>query len=176
MEISKEDYILMTGVIEFHFKFSEYIRETDKELFFRAVDYAKTFTEVEGMNFNYWHEDHSNFLDELNRKIERKKSSYAKLLEKVEGDEEQAKKIWKRKKKTTDDDFFGIDSYMTNFIHHAPKFEYENFDMTHWVNFVKICKNIKNNSKFIEFALVKIAEYNTIESEIYKELKNAQDS
>ena len=83
MEISKKDFILMTGVIEFHFKFSEYIRETDSDLFFRAIDYAKTFTEVEGMEFNYWHEDHKKFLDELNRKLERKKASYQRLLDKV---------------------------------------------------------------------------------------------
>ena len=175
MEISKKDFILMTGVIEFHFKFSEYIRETDSDLFFRAIDYAKTFTEVEGMEFNYWHEDHKKFLDELNRKLERKKASYQRLLDKVEGDEEQAKTIWKRKKKTTDDDFYGISSFMSNFIHHAPKIEFDNFDMEDWVNFVKICKNIKNNPKFIQFALDKISKYNTMESELYKKLKNEQE-
>jgi hypothetical protein len=175
MEISKQDYLLMTGVIEFHSKFSEYIRETDEELFFRAVDYAKTFTNVPGMEFGYWHEDNKKFLDELLRKLERRKASFNRLVEKTQ-DEAKARTIWKKKKNTTDDDFFGFSGYFKNFTRHAPKLEYDKFDMDDWVNFVKICKYIKNNDKFIEFALAKISHYYTIESELYKELKNEQES
>jgi hypothetical protein len=33
--------------------FQDYVREMDPELWKRAVDYAKTFTEVEGVEFTY---------------------------------------------------------------------------------------------------------------------------
>lgn len=37
--------------------FSEYVRESDPELWKRAVDYAKTFTEVEGVTLYYEDDD-----------------------------------------------------------------------------------------------------------------------
>lgn len=37
--------------------FSEYVRESDPELWKRAVDYAKTFTKVEGVTLYYEDDD-----------------------------------------------------------------------------------------------------------------------
>lgn len=36
--------------------FSEYVRETDPVLWKRAVDYAKTFTQVDGITLHYENE------------------------------------------------------------------------------------------------------------------------
>ena len=47
MKISKEDYLLLTAMVEFHFKFSEYVREQNEEMFYRAIDYAQTYTQSE---------------------------------------------------------------------------------------------------------------------------------
>ena len=47
----EEDLLVKEALLEFSFKFSEYIREMDPELWKRAVDYAVTFTKVEGVEF-----------------------------------------------------------------------------------------------------------------------------
>lgn len=39
--------------LQFTHRFQEYIKEIDPELWKRAVDYSKTFTEVEGVEFTY---------------------------------------------------------------------------------------------------------------------------
>ena len=50
---------LFDSVMVFNSHFAEYIRQNDKELFKRAVDYAKTFTEedVPGIIMDYIEED-----------------------------------------------------------------------------------------------------------------------
>lgn len=50
-EDSEEDVLVRAALLEFSFKFSEYIKEMDPELWKRAVDYAMTFTKVEGVEF-----------------------------------------------------------------------------------------------------------------------------
>jgi hypothetical protein len=47
----EEELLVREALLEFSFKFSEYIREMDPELWKRAVDYAVTFTKVEGVEF-----------------------------------------------------------------------------------------------------------------------------
>ena len=47
----EEELLVKEALLEFSFKFSEYIREMDPELWKRAVDYAVTFTKVEGVEF-----------------------------------------------------------------------------------------------------------------------------
>ena len=39
--------------LQFTHHFQEYIREVNPELWKRAVDYSKTFTDVEGVEFTY---------------------------------------------------------------------------------------------------------------------------
>ena len=39
--------------LQFTHHFQEYIREMNPELWKRAVDYSKTFTDVEGVEFTY---------------------------------------------------------------------------------------------------------------------------
>jgi hypothetical protein len=39
--------------LEFTHHFQEYVKEMNPELWKRAVDYAKTFTEIEGVEFTY---------------------------------------------------------------------------------------------------------------------------
>jgi hypothetical protein len=171
MNIPKKDFLLLTGLVEFHFKFAEYIRENDKDMFYRAIDYAKTFTDVEGISFDYWHEDNKKFLDELCRTLIKKEASFNKLVSSV-GDEEEAKDIWIEKKKTSKDDFLGFNSYLNNFIHHSRELDYDSFDMTDWANFVKICKYVKDNPKFIEFAKANIIRVLGQDSDMLKELNN----
>ena len=45
------------GDIEFSTHYADYVKEMDESLHKRAVDYAKTFTDVEGVEFNYIDED-----------------------------------------------------------------------------------------------------------------------
>jgi hypothetical protein len=52
MEESERQRLTM-GIIEFGFKFAEYVKEMDPELWKRAIDYAKDWTEVEGVSFYY---------------------------------------------------------------------------------------------------------------------------
>ena len=44
---------LAYAMMEFNGKFSEYIKEVDVALWKKAVDYAVTFTEVDGIVFEY---------------------------------------------------------------------------------------------------------------------------
>jgi len=41
--------------------FSEYVRESDPELWKRAVDYAKTFTNVDGVTLYYEDDDKNEY-------------------------------------------------------------------------------------------------------------------
>jgi len=50
-EEDEEDILVRKALIEFSFKFSEYVKEVDHELWKRAVDYALTFTKVDGVEF-----------------------------------------------------------------------------------------------------------------------------
>jgi hypothetical protein len=51
-EDTEEDILFRTALIEFGFKFSEYVKEVNPELWKRAIDYAVTFTKVEGVEFH----------------------------------------------------------------------------------------------------------------------------
>lgn len=171
MKISEKDFLLLTSMVEFHFKFSEYIRETDRDLFYRAVDYAKTYAKNDnGIVFDYWHEDNKKFLDELLRTLVKTESSFNRLVNKV-GNEDEAKEIWMKKKKTQKDDLLGMKNYLANFIHHARSLSYENFDTTDWSNFVKVCKYITDDPKFIEFAIEQIKKNLGDTSDFLKEFK-----
>ena len=50
-EEDEDDILVRKALIEFSFKFSEYVKEVDHELWKRAVDYALTFTKVDGVEF-----------------------------------------------------------------------------------------------------------------------------
>jgi|LauGreDrversion4_2_1035121.scaffolds.fasta_scaffold79028_1 hypothetical protein len=54
-----EEQKVMEAFLSFTSLFSKYVKENDKELFKRAVDYAKTYTEedVSGVIFHYVDED-----------------------------------------------------------------------------------------------------------------------
>jgi hypothetical protein len=41
------------AIIEFQFAFCDYVKQMDIDMWKRAVDYAKTFTKVEGVSFEY---------------------------------------------------------------------------------------------------------------------------
>ncbi len=62
-DLSEEDIFIMKKMLDlvltFNRHFSSYIKENDKELFNRAVDYAKTFTQedVPGIILSYTDED-----------------------------------------------------------------------------------------------------------------------
>ena len=49
----REAELLSQAFLVFTHHFQEYIREMDPEMWKRAVDYAKTFTDVEGVEFTY---------------------------------------------------------------------------------------------------------------------------
>lgn len=168
MKISENDYKLLVGVAEFHFKFSEYIKEYDKDLFFRAIDYAKTFSNKDGIAFDYWHEDNQKFLEELNNILEKKISSFNRLVSKV-GNEREAEKIWMKKKGTNKEDVLGMNNYLMNFVQHARELSYDEFSDDDWTNFVNICKHVKNDPKFIEFATNQIKRVLGESSDFLKE-------
>lgn len=44
---------LAWAMLQFNCKFSEYVKEMNPELWKKAVDYAVTFTEVNGITFEY---------------------------------------------------------------------------------------------------------------------------
>lgn len=155
MKINKDDYLLLTGLAEFHFKFAEYVREADQEMFYRAIDYAKTYTNSDGVKFDYWHEENPRFLEELYATLTKIENSYKRLVNKV-GDEERAKEIWIKKKKTNKEDLLGMKNYISNFIRHAKELDYDSFTTEDWTNFVNICKYIKDDLKFIDFAKAQI--------------------
>jgi hypothetical protein len=171
MKISEKDFALLTSMVEFHFKFSEYIRETDKDLFYRAVDYAKTFAAKDGIQFNYWHEDNKKFLDQLHKIIIKTKTRFNRLLDRV-GDEEKAKDLWMKKKNTNKDDVLGMNNYLANFKHHARELDYDSFDLTDWVNFANICKHVVDDDKFIEYAKSQVIRVLGPDSDILKEFNH----
>lgn len=53
MDKEEESRKTTLAIIEFGFKFAEYIKEMDYDLWKRAIDYAKDWTEVEGISFHY---------------------------------------------------------------------------------------------------------------------------
>lgn len=171
MKISEEDYKLLVGLVEFHFKFAEYVRESNSDMFYRAIDYAKTYTNSDGVQFDYWHEDNPKFLEELLTSLSKLENSYKRLINKV-GDEEKAKQIWMKKKKTNNEDLLGMKNYLANFIRHARELNYDDFTLGDWANFVKICKYINNDDKFIEFAFTMISQSLGSDHQLTKELKN----
>jgi hypothetical protein len=173
MKISKEDFLVLTAMAEFHMKFSEYIREQDESLFFRAVDYAKTYAKVEGLEFDYWHENNKKFLDELSSLLEKKKYNFERLVEKL-GSEVEAKKMWIKRKKTTATDPLGMKNYIDNFKRHAGELNYQEFDVDDWKNFVGICKHIKDDEKFITAIISIMKEQLGENNMLYKEMVNGQ--
>lgn len=52
-EERREAELLTAAFLEFTHHFQVYIKEMNPDLWKRAVDYAKTFTEVEGVEFTY---------------------------------------------------------------------------------------------------------------------------
>ena len=167
MKISKQDFLLLTAIAEFHFKFSEYVRENNEEMFFRAIDYAQTFTNVEGVKFDYWHENNKAFLHELSSLLRKKKDAYDKFIAKMGEDGIDA---WVTKKKTSKEDVLGVKNYLANFSRHAKELNYELFDTEDWMNFVYIAKFVKEN-KFTEFAFSTIKRVLGDDHELLKELK-----
>ena len=120
MKISEKDYKLLVAMVEFHFKFSEYVRENNSELFFRGIDYAKTYTNSSGIEFDYWHEDNPKFLQELSAILLKRETNFQRLVDKV-GDEKKAEEVWMKKKKTNKEDLLGMKNYLTNFIRQVQK-------------------------------------------------------
>ena len=55
--MSEEARAFLEAVFEFSTHYAEYVKEMDESLHRRAVDYAKTFTDVEGVEFNYIDEE-----------------------------------------------------------------------------------------------------------------------
>lgn len=53
MNEEEKDHLTTIAIIEFGFKFAEYVKEMDPDLWRRAVDYAKDWTQVEGVSFHY---------------------------------------------------------------------------------------------------------------------------
>ena len=45
--------ILLEIVLEFNSNFAAYVKEVDADLFERAKDYARSFTEIEGYNVTF---------------------------------------------------------------------------------------------------------------------------
>jgi len=45
--------LMRTAMIEFGLNFARYIKEVDRDMWQRAVDYAKDTTDVDGVEFNY---------------------------------------------------------------------------------------------------------------------------
>jgi hypothetical protein len=171
MKISEKDYKLLVGLVEFHFKFAEYVRESNQEMFYRAIDYAKTYTAADGVEFDYWHEDNPKFLQELSTLLIKKEASFQRLMDKV-GDEEKATDIWMKKKNTNKEDVLGMKSYLSNFIRHARELDYDSFSLEDWANFANICKYIKDEPKFIEFAKAQIVRVLGSNSDFLKEFNS----
>ena len=51
MSEGRDDYLVTRAVAEFGLKFAEYVNEMNPELWRRALDYAKHYTKVEGIEF-----------------------------------------------------------------------------------------------------------------------------
>ena len=45
--------VLLEIVLDFNRHFSSYVKEVDEDLFKRAKDYARSFTELEGYNISF---------------------------------------------------------------------------------------------------------------------------
>lgn len=56
----EENHLTTLAIIEFGFKFAEYVKAMDKDLWSRAVDYAKDWTKVEGISFYYVNDEDKN--------------------------------------------------------------------------------------------------------------------
>lgn len=50
-EERRDDYLVTRAVAEFGLKFAEYVNEMNPELWRRALDYAKHYTKVDGIEF-----------------------------------------------------------------------------------------------------------------------------
>lgn len=57
MDEEEKSRLTTLAVIEFGFKFAEYVKEMDPDLWKRAIDYAKDWTNVEGVSFYYVNEE-----------------------------------------------------------------------------------------------------------------------
>ena len=55
--MSDEARAFLEAVFEFSTHYAEYVKEMDESLHKRAVDYARTFTDVEGVEFKDIDED-----------------------------------------------------------------------------------------------------------------------
>jgi len=53
IDIRDMDPRLAKAMIIFGLKFAEYVKEIDRDLWNRSIDYAKTYTKVEGIEINY---------------------------------------------------------------------------------------------------------------------------
>ena len=53
LDESEEAEKLTMAFLEFTHHFQQYVKEVDSQLWKHAVDYAKTFTDVEGVEFTY---------------------------------------------------------------------------------------------------------------------------
>jgi hypothetical protein len=173
MKIPKKDYTLLVGIAEFHFKFAEYVRESDSAMFFRAIDYARTYTKVDGLTFDYWHEDNKKFLKELNILLTKIQASYNAFISTFDHEEEGII-LWMKNKNTTKDDILGIQSYIKNLIQHCRELQYNTFDEDDWMNIVGICKFAKDEEKFLAFILEQMKKYLGEDSSIIKEFNNDQ--
>ena len=62
--MSEKARAFLEAVFEFSTHYAEYVKEMDESLHRRAVDYAKTFTDVEGVEFTYVDQDEEEEEDE----------------------------------------------------------------------------------------------------------------
>lgn len=60
MDEEEKSRLTTIAIIEFGFKFAEYVKAMDKDLWSRAVDYAKDWTKVEGVDFYYVKDEEDN--------------------------------------------------------------------------------------------------------------------
>tara|TARA_Y100001937_G_scaffold94176_1_gene127678 strand:- start:488 stop:673 length:186 start_codon:yes stop_codon:yes gene_type:complete len=61
--MSEKAKAFLEAVFEFSTHYANYVEEMDESLHKRAVDYAKTFTDVEGVEFNYVDEEEEDDTD-----------------------------------------------------------------------------------------------------------------
>jgi hypothetical protein len=97
-------------------------------------------------------------------------AKFDRLVNKV-GDEEEAKRLWVKKKNTSHEDPLGMSRYLENFIHHAKELDYDSFDLNDWENYMKICKHIKD-PKFLEFAVGRMTKVLGSDHDFIKGLKS----
>ena len=62
--MSEDVRAFLEAVFEFSTHYADYVKEMDEDLHKRAVDYAKTFTDVEGVEFTYIDQDEEEEEDE----------------------------------------------------------------------------------------------------------------